>query len=80
MDIKVLGPGYLKCGKQYDEARKAIELAGVDATLEKVERIDVIASYGVLFTPAVVIDGEVKASGSVVKAAKLADILKGVGR
>ena len=80
MDIKVLGPGCLKCGKQYDEARKAIELAGVDATLEKVERIDVIASYGVLFTPAVVIDGEVKASGSVVKAAKLADIIKGVGR
>jgi len=78
VEIKVLGPGCLKCGKQYEEAQEAIELAGVEATLEKVERIDEIASYGVLFTPAVVIDGEVKASGSVVKAAKLAQILREV--
>ena len=42
------------------------------------DQVTLVASYGVLFTPAVVIDGEVKVSGKVVKAAKLADILMGV--
>lgn len=77
MDVKVLGPGCLKCNKLYDEARKAIDETGVDASLEKVEGLQEIASYGVMFTPALVIDGEVRSSGSVLKAAKIAALLKG---
>lgn len=76
MDVKVLGPGCMKCNKLYEEARKAIDEAGVEATLEKVEGINEIAGYGVMFTPALVIDGEVKSSGSVVKAAKIAAMLR----
>ncbi len=76
MEVKVLGPGCTKCNKLYDETRKAIDEAGVDATLEKVEGISEIADYGVMFTPALVIDGEVKSSGSVIKAPKIAALLK----
>ena len=72
MDVKVLGPGCTKCNKLYEEARKAIEETGVDATLTKIEAISEIADHGVMFTPALLIDGEVKSSGSVVKAAKIA--------
>jgi small redox-active disulfide protein 2 len=76
MDVKVLGPGCMKCNKLYEEARKAIDEAGVEATLEKVEGIHEIADHGVMFPPALVIDGEVKSSGSVLKAAKIAALLR----
>lgn len=78
MEIKVLGPGCAKCHKQLDEARKAVDEHGLDATVTYVQAIDEIAGYGVLFTPAVVVDGQVIHSGSVLQAAKLAAKLKGV--
>ena len=80
MEVKVLGPGCMKCNKLYDETRRAIDAVGVDATLEKVEGLGDIASYGVMFTPALVIDGEVVSSGSVLKAAKIAALLKEAAR
>lgn len=79
MDVKVLGPGCARCGKQLEEARKAIDLAGVEATLEKVSDIGEIAGYGILGTPAVVIDGTVRSSGRLVRAAKIAGWLKEAG-
>ncbi len=77
MEIKVLGPGCAKCHKQFDEARKAVEELGLDATVTRVEALDEIAGYGVMFTPGLVVDGEVIHSGSVLRAAKLAAKLKG---
>ena len=71
MKIEVLGPGCMKCHKQYDEALKAVAAAGVEAELVKVERIDQIMTYGVMMTPALVIDGEVKCAGKVPKAAQI---------
>jgi small redox-active disulfide protein 2 len=65
LKIKVLGTGCAKCKKLYSEAEKAIAAAGVEAELEKVEKIDEIMAYSVMMTPALVIDGEVKASGRV---------------
>ncbi len=79
MEVKVLGPGCTKCNKLYDETRKAIDEAGVEATLVKVEDINEIADHGVMFTPALVIDGEVRSSGSVLKAAKIAALLREEG-
>ena len=72
MKIEVLGPGCAKCDKLYAEVEKAVAEAGVDAELCKVKKIDEIVGYGVLLTPAIVIDGEVKSSGRVVKAKKIA--------
>ena len=65
MDIKILGTGCAKCRKVYENAKKAIEELGVDSDVEKVEDIDKIISFGVMMTPAVVINGEVKASGRI---------------
>ncbi len=78
MEIKVLGVGCSKCKAQFDEARKAIDETGVDATLTKIERLDEIADHGVMFPPALVIDGEVKSSGKVLTAAKIAALLLGL--
>lgn len=65
MKIKILGTGCAKCQKLYAEAEKAISLAGVPAELEKVEKIEDILKYGIVATPGLVIDDEVKASGRI---------------
>ncbi len=65
MIIKVLGTGCAKCKKAEKVVREAVAQAGVDATVEKVEDLQQIVSFGVLTTPAVVVDGVVKISGSV---------------
>ena len=65
MKIQVLGTGCAKCKKLYAEAEKAVASSGVPAELEKVEKIDDIMKYGVMMTPALVIDGQVKASGRI---------------
>lgn len=73
MKIEILGTGCPKCKKLYESARQAVEEAGIDASIEKVEDMNKISSYGVFMTPALVIDGEVKSSGKVLKSK---DILK----
>jgi small redox-active disulfide protein 2 len=65
MKIKVLGTGCAKCKLLYNEAQKALAASGVAADLEKVEQLDAIMGYGVMMTPALVIDEEVKASGRI---------------
>ena len=63
MKIQVLGTGCAKCRKLYAEAERAVSASGLPAQLEKVEKIDDIVAYGVMMTPALVVDGEVKSSG-----------------
>lgn len=65
MQIKILGTGCAKCKKLYIEAEKALAAAGISAELSKVESLGDIMKYGVMMTPALVIDGEVKASGRI---------------
>ena len=65
MIIKVLGTGCKKCQKTEENARAAIKELGVDATIEKVEDVQGIMSYGVMATPALVIDEQVKVKGKV---------------
>ena len=76
MEVKVLGTGCRKCNQLYEEAKKAIDTTGVDADLEKVEKIAEIADYGVAITPALVINGQVKSSGKIPKAEKISQWLK----
>ena len=76
MKIKVLGTGCAKCKKLYAEAEKAIAKAGVAATLTKVEKIDEILAHGVMMTPALVIDGKVRATGKVVGADEIASWIR----
>lgn len=71
MKIKILGTGCAKCKKLYAEAEKAVASSGVAVELEKVETIDDIMKYGVMMTPALVLDEEVKASGRIPAAAEI---------
>jgi len=64
MKIEILGMGCSKCKMLYENAKKAVEEKNVQAEIIKVEDIDKITEYGVMMTPALVIDGEVKLSGN----------------
>ena len=75
MEIKVLGSGCANCKRLYAEAEKAIALAGQAVTLSKVESIEEIMGYGVMRTPALVIDGNVVASGKIPSAAEIATFI-----
>jgi len=76
MDVKVLGTGCVKCLKLYDVALQAVEAAGVDAQVTKVEKLDEIISYGVAVTPGLVINGVVKSAGKLPDVKQVAGWLK----
>ena len=65
MEIKVLGPGCAKCRKTEEVVKETVAESGIDANVEKVTDIMKIAGYGVMGTPAVVVDGEVKSVGKI---------------
>ncbi len=65
MEIKVLGTGCPKCNKLEKLVKEVVAEAGIDASMEKVTDINAIAKAGVMLTPALVIDGEVKSTGKV---------------
>jgi len=66
MKIEVLGSGCTKCSQLYDNVKKALDLTGKEAEVVKVQDIPSIMKYGVMSTPALVIDGKVKCSGKLV--------------
>ncbi|MGC4119289.1 MAG: thioredoxin family protein [Myxococcales bacterium] len=72
MDVKVLGPGCAKCKKLFAETEKALSQSGVAATLTKVEKLEEIMAFGVMMTPALVIDGQVRCTGRVPGATEIA--------
>ena len=65
--VQVLGPGCPKCEEMAKLTREAIDQTGVACEFEKVTDIQEIMKAGVMFTPALVVDGEVKISGKVPK-------------
>jgi small redox-active disulfide protein 2 len=67
MDIKILGPGCANCRKVEKLVRDTVTEAGVAADIEKVSDFIEIAKYGVLGTPAVIVDGKVKSVGKIPK-------------
>ena len=75
MDIKVLGPGCHKCKMLEKVTRKAVEEAGIDASVTKVEDMLEIMKLGVLTTPALVVDGNVLLKGKVPGVKEMVKIL-----
>ena len=67
MEIKVLGPGCPKCQQTEKIVKEAVAAAGVDAQVEKITDVMKIMTYGVMGTPAVIVDGQVKSIGKVPK-------------
>jgi len=77
MKIEVLGSGCAKCKKLYEAAEKAVKECGVKAELIKVEDMEKILGYGVMSTPALVIDGMVKSSGRLPSPSEISGWIKG---
>jgi small redox-active disulfide protein 2 len=63
--IQVLGPGCAKCEKLKHNAEDAVRQSGIQASVEKITDINEITSFGVMMTPALAIDGQVKSVGKV---------------
>jgi len=76
MDIKVLGSDCCaNCDAQMQIVKSALESTGKSATLEKIEDLVEVMSYGVISTPAIVIDGEVKSRGRVLNEQEVIELL-----
>lgn len=75
MEILVLGPGCRKCVTTYEAIKKVVDEIGADATVRKVDDIMEIMKWGVMSTPAVVVNGEVKIKGYVPSDAEIRKLL-----
>jgi small redox-active disulfide protein 2 len=75
MKIQILGTGCAKCRALTDNARQAVEELGVAAEIEKVEGIVDLARMGVMVTPALAVDGQVRSAGHVLSVDQVKEIL-----
>lgn len=75
--IKVLGSGCAKCNKLYETAEKAARELAIEFELEKVTDMNTFVEYGVMMTPALVVNDTVKVTGSVPSVEKLKEMIKG---
>ena len=64
-EIKILGTGCDKCNRLYETTVEAVRATGIDAEVSKVSEISEIIAFGVMTTPAIVIDGKVVVTGRV---------------
>jgi small redox-active disulfide protein 2 len=75
MIIKILGSGCKKCNELEENAKEAVKEVGLDAEIIKVTDFKEIAKYGVMTTPALVIDEKVVAKGKVLKKDEIKEVL-----
>jgi small redox-active disulfide protein 2 len=75
MDIKVLGPGCRNCVTLEERTREALGSLGTEATIRKVTDFAEIAAYGVMSTPALVVDDQVVVAGRVPKPEEIARLI-----
>ncbi len=79
MEIKVLGTGCAKCKQLEKTVREAVAELGIDAEVEKVTELTDIMSYGIMSTPGLVVNGEVRLAGRLPKVAEVKSILERAG-
>ncbi len=77
MEIKILGPGCPKCKSLEKATREVVEKQHINATVTKVDDIMEIMNYGVMSTPALVVDGKVVMKGRVPSNDEIAKLLLG---
>jgi len=75
MTIQILGGGCAKCQKLAENAQAAINDSGLQAQVEKITDSDRIMEMGVMITPALAIDGQVKSSGKVLGKSEIARLI-----
>ena len=76
--VKVLGSGCTKCNQLETATKAALEQLGMDATIDHVTDFAQIAAYGVMTTPALVVDGKVVSYGKVLNVEEVVKILQKV--
>ncbi len=76
MKIEILGPGCKRCQQLADNTKAAVQKLGLDAEVVKVEDVQAIVRYGVMATPALVVDGQVRMSGKVIPASHIEALLR----
>ena len=76
MKIQILGTGCPKCNQLYQNAQQAVKESGVEATVEKLTDLNDIMAFGVMVTPALVIDGKVITSGKVPSAEDIKQMIQ----
>jgi small redox-active disulfide protein 2 len=74
--IQILGTGCPKCKALTANAEAAVKELGIEARIEKVDKIQDIMKFGVMMTPALVVDGQVKSVGKVLSATDIEALLK----
>jgi small redox-active disulfide protein 2 len=77
MKVQILGSGCPKCKLLEQHAREAVAELGIQADIEKVMDTDAIIEMGVMMTPALAVDGEVKSVGKVLTKDQVVAFLKG---
>jgi small redox-active disulfide protein 2 len=77
MKIEVLGTGCPKCEKTMAHAKQAVEELGLEAEVVKVYDFQEITAQGVLITPALAVDGQVKLSGKIPSVEEIKGLLRG---
>ena len=75
MNIKILGSGCQKCKTLEKTTREVVEQNGIDATITKVEDIVEIMKYGIMSTPALVVNEKVEIKGRVPSAEEIRQVL-----
>jgi small redox-active disulfide protein 2 len=75
MKIEILGTGCAKCHKLDELVRETVKEAGISAEITKVDDIKKIMTYGVMTTPALVIDGKVKVAGKIPSIAEIKQLI-----
>jgi len=73
--LQILGPGCPKCKKLAENAETAAKQLGIEYTLEKVTDINDIMKFGVMMTPALAVDGQVKVVGKVASSDEIKKML-----
>ncbi len=76
MDIKVLGTGCPKCNKLEKMVNELVDELKVEASVSKVKDVNEIAKTGVMLTPALMIDGDIKFAGKLPSREDLAALIK----
>ena len=76
MKIEVLGPGCAKCESLHERVKEVAARLGVDCEITKVTDITEFISRGIMMTPALVVDGEVKAVGKVPSEEQLIEMIQ----
>ena len=77
MIVKILGTGCRKCKTLEEKVKEIIQLNNIDAAVEKVSDIQEMIKYGIMMTPGLVVNEQVKSSGVIPKDDQLLNWLKG---